>query len=94
MGWPPFEVALFVFCNKRQNKLKVLYRDQTGFYLWQKRLEQDRFRWPRHGIDEVLSVNAGQFSGLLRDPDTGQIRPHKSLKYKTIQRHVRRHRHA
>ena len=30
----PFSEALFVFCNKGRDKLKVLYWDQTGFCLW------------------------------------------------------------
>ena len=33
----PFRDALFVFCNKKRDKLKVLYRDKTGFALWYKR---------------------------------------------------------
>ncbi len=32
--------ALFVFCNKSKDKLKVLYRDKTGFALWQKTFYQ------------------------------------------------------
>ena len=30
----PFRDALFVFCNKKRDKLKVLYWDKTGFALW------------------------------------------------------------
>ena len=33
----PFSEALFVFCNKGRDKLKVVYWDQTGFCLWYKR---------------------------------------------------------
>jgi len=33
-----FSGALFIFCNKKQDKLKLLYWDKTGFALWYKRL--------------------------------------------------------
>jgi transposase len=29
-----FSGALFIFCNKKQDKLKLLYWDKTGFALW------------------------------------------------------------
>lgn len=44
MALSPFDRALFVFCNKRRTQLKVLYWDETGFALWQKRLEKDTFK--------------------------------------------------
>jgi transposase len=41
----PFEKALFVFCNKQMNKLKILHFDE-GFWLYYYRLEKNRFKWP------------------------------------------------
>ncbi len=40
----PLSGHLFVFFNKRQDKVKVLYWAGDGFCLWQKRLEQGRFK--------------------------------------------------
>jgi transposase len=42
-----FSGASFIFCNKKQDKLKLLYCDKTGFALWYKRLEKYRFKWPK-----------------------------------------------
>ena len=43
---PVMNGALFVFCNKGRDKLKILYWDKTGFALWYKGLEKDKFKWP------------------------------------------------
>src|SRR5690625_5867695 len=41
MALSPFDRALFVFCNKKRSQLKVLYWDETGFVLWQKRRSEE-----------------------------------------------------
>ena len=55
----PFDGSYFVFCGKTRRVLKVIYWDSTGFCLWQKRLENDTFPWPREGdaIDEMTFEN-------------------------------------
>jgi transposase-like protein len=42
----PMVSALFVFGNRRRDRIKILGWDGNGFWLLLKRLEADRFTWP------------------------------------------------
>ena len=42
-----FNDGLFIFCSRNRRQLKMLYWDRNGFCLWCKRLEQDKFPWPK-----------------------------------------------
>lgn len=42
----PFSPALFVFCNRERNKVKILFWEHNGFWLYYRRLERGQFRWP------------------------------------------------
>jgi transposase len=81
MGMSPFSQALFVFSARRRDKVKVLYWDQTGFCLWYKRLEQDRFRWPKDAESDVVRLSAEQFDWLLRGLDILKMKPHVAKKF-------------
>ena len=50
-----FSNALFVFCNKDCDKLKILHWDHNGFWLYYRRLERGRFRWPGRQSDRKPS---------------------------------------
>lgn len=38
---------IFVFTNKRRDRIRLLYWDGTGLWLMTKRLEQGTFAWPQ-----------------------------------------------
>lgn len=84
MGLSALSGALFVFCNKRRDKLKLLYWDKSGFALWYKRLEQERFKWPRRDPNAVVELSEEQLQWLLAGYDITQMRPHASLQYQSI----------
>ncbi|RDH44057.1 IS66 family insertion sequence element accessory protein TnpB [Zooshikella ganghwensis] len=77
----PFSTALFVFCNRRRDKLKVLYWDKTGFCLWYKRLEKAKFKWPKKHEQNAIHLTTEQFNWLLRGFDISQFKPHPSLEF-------------
>lgn len=84
MALSPFSRSLFVFCNKKRTQLKALYWDDTGFALWQKRLEEDRFKWPRQWKSDPVVLDHEQWRWLLRGFDLAQLKPHKTLHYQSI----------
>lgn len=75
MQLDPFSSALFVFGNRQRDKIKILFWDKTGYCLFYKRLEKDKFKWPRKG-DHVLNLSTEQFSWLLRGLDIAKLTPH------------------
>lgn len=72
-----FSGALFVFCNRQRDKLKVLYWDQTGFCLWYKRLEKDKFKWPKRMAGDVLTLTDREWQWLLEGLDVEKMKGHK-----------------
>jgi transposase len=54
----PFSGTLFVFCNRRRTALKILTYDGQGFWLFQKRLSEGKFRWWPRGSETALNVLA------------------------------------
>jgi transposase len=80
----PFNGQLFVFVNKKRDKVKILYWERAGFCLWQKRLERERFKWPDHLSGDVVTLDGQQLNWLLDGYDLAAMRPHRSLAYTTV----------
>lgn len=78
MKLDPFEAGYFVFCNKTRHLLKILYWDKTGFALWYKRLEKNKYPWPNTS-EEVRKLDSTQIDWLLSGIDF--FRSHQRLDY-------------
>ena len=61
----PFCGGLFVFCNRKRDRVKILEWDGDGFWLYFKRLERGHFRWPAEGDEATMSLTGEELSILL-----------------------------
>lgn len=83
LGQDPFSGALFVFTNRRRSKLKILTWERNGFVVWYKRLERDRFHWPKQG-EATLTITGEQLQWLLDGYDVWRMRPHEALYFSVL----------
>lgn len=77
LGLDPFSGYVFVFFNKRLDKVKALYWDTDGFCIWQKRLEKGSFKVMSFEFS-YWEVSLQQFMLLLSGVDM------KHLKQKSV----------
>lgn len=77
----PFAQGYYVFCSRSRKLLKVLYWDRTGFALWYKRLETERFPWPKDR-ESVAAITAKELEGLLLGIDYFCI--HKEISFSCV----------
>jgi transposase len=61
----PFDGALFVFCNRKRDRVKIIEWDIDGFWLYFKRLEKGHFTWPTPGKDATMTLSGEELSYLL-----------------------------
>lgn len=82
LGLDPFAQAVYVFRNRRADRIKMLGWDRNGFWLLFKRLEADRFVWPRKEAVATLSVE--QLHWLLDGIDISAVRRHQPRHYQRV----------
>lgn len=80
----PCDGSLFVFISRDRTILKALYWDKSGFALWQKRFEKERFRWPKSALADSIEVNSEQLDWLLSGLDIEKSKPHEKLSYQSF----------
>ena len=69
LGKEPREGGLFVFANKRSNRLKILWFDRNGYCLLYKRLHRALFRLPRDGGAASVQIDGDALGTLLAGVD-------------------------
>lgn len=76
----PFSGHLFVFSNRRSTIMKILYWDRNGFCLWQKRLEKEKFHWPK-ATGGAMMIEERELRWLMEGLEIEQKKAHKKLSY-------------
>ncbi len=74
--------ALFVFCNRGRDKVKLLCWERNGFIVWYKRLEKQRFRWP--SVNETMHLTGQELNWLLDGFDIFNNQPHSPLNFSSV----------
>ena len=73
----PLSGSLFVFLNRRRDRVKILYWGQTGFCIWYQQLQRGTYQLPdQESLDDqdTLEVTRSQLSLILDGIDLTSAR--------------------
>lgn len=70
LGEDPLSGSLFVFTNRRRDRVKLLLWDRSGFWIWYKRLEEGTFHFP----PESGEIKASDLALLLEGIDLSKAK--------------------
>ena len=77
----PGDRCLYVFGNRRRDKVKLLIWHRNGYWMLYKRLDKQRFKWPAWFESDSLTLTQQQLDYLLDGYDLNGMRPHRELTY-------------
>jgi transposase len=80
----PFSDKLFIFLNRRRDCVRALYWDKTGFAMWEKELENEKFFAQKNRNETAVIINSNQLEWLLEGVDIWKISTHKSVEYSSL----------
>jgi transposase len=69
----PLNGHLFLFVNKRRDRMKAIFRDNDGFVIWYKRLEVGTWQLPG-SCATTLELEAHELAMILRGIDLKSAR--------------------
>jgi len=76
LGQDPMSGDVFLFFNKRRDRIKLLFWDRNGFWMYYKRLERGTFELPFEAgcIESVVEIDARQLQLLLGGIDLKRVK--------------------
>jgi len=77
----PLSGQLFVFINRKQTQMKILYFDRSGYCIWGKRLEQGQFHY-RKGDSGKRQLDWMRLNMIIAGIDTAKIHQFKRFQHK------------
>lgn len=82
MGKNSFGRDLFVFTNRRRNIIRFIYWDDSGFAVWTKALEKQKYQWPKSLFaGNSVAIASNLLALLLQGMN---ITSHKKLDYEKV----------
>lgn len=69
---------LFLFCGKRNDRIKGLLWEGDGFLLLYKRIENGSFKWPR-SADEAMEITPQQYHMLMQGMEIAPKHPIREI---------------
>jgi len=87
----PLSGSLFVFVNRRRDRIKILYWGQTGFCIWYQQLQKGTYQLPAEdAIEELetIEVTRSQLSLILDGIDLSSAR--QRMRFQLSQEHLDR----
>ena len=79
LGHDPFTGSVFVFCNRSRDKLKILYWECNGFWLYYRRLDKGKFQWPTELNEQAVSLTSRELHWLLDGLSYQQVQAHTAV---------------
>lgn len=81
MHLDPLSGYLFIFKNKRGDRIKAMYWDGDGFAMWYKVLQKGTFQFPdlQNFSSAGLEIDPSTLRMILDGIDLGSIRRHQRL---------------
>ena len=79
----PLNGHIFVFRNKRADKIKILQWDRNGFLIFYKRVEKGRFKFPKSNAKSMM-LTVEELHLLLDGIDIKKLKRFPTLNYDIV----------